>query len=91
MPVTHLPDRHRFVIATPAGEAELHYRMRPDGVMDLAHTFVPEAARGGTLASDLVKAAIAYAREQHLTLAATCPYVQSWLARHPDERELFVP
>lgn len=91
MTVTHLPERHRFVVETPAGEAELHYRMRPDGVMDLAHTFVPEGARGGTVASDLVEAAIAYAHEHHLTLAATCPYVQSWSKRHPEARELFVP
>ncbi|HET7042020.1 MAG TPA: GNAT family N-acetyltransferase [Gemmatimonadales bacterium] len=90
MSVTHAPDRHRFVVPTPHGEAELAYRLRPDGAMDLLHTFVPEAARGGTLASDLVSAAVAYARTHGLKLVATCPYVQSWLKRHQEAGELFV-
>lgn len=90
MPVTHHPDRHRFIVTTPDGEAELAYRIRKDGVMDLLHTFVPEAARGGTIASDLVKAAIVHATVNSIKLKATCPYVQSWLVRHPETRELFV-
>ena len=91
MPVTHDPARHRFLFPTPHGDAELVYHLRKDGAMDLLHTFVPEAARGGTIASDLVKAAIAHAREHNIRLVATCPYVQSWLVRHPETRELFVP
>ena len=91
MPVLHQPDRHRFVVPTPHGDAELVYRVLRDGTLDLEHTFVPEAARGGTLASDLVKAAITHARTNTLRLKATCPYVRSWLARHPEEQELFVP
>ena len=90
MPVTHAPDRHRFVVATPHGEAELAYRLRADGAMDLLHTFVPEAARGGTLASDLVDAAVAHARAHDLKLVATCPYVQKWLKRHQEEGPLFI-
>lgn len=90
MPATHDPAHSRFVFPTPHGDAELAYRIRKDGVMDLIHTFVPEAARGGTIASDLVKAAIAHATTNGLKLKATCPYVQSWLVRHPETRELFV-
>ncbi|HEX7918609.1 MAG TPA: GNAT family N-acetyltransferase [Gemmatimonadales bacterium] len=90
MPATHDPDHHRCLFPTPHGDAELVYRIRRDGVMDLLHTFVPEAARGGTIASDLVKSAIAHATANGLKLKATCPYVQSWLVRHPETRELFV-
>jgi predicted GNAT family acetyltransferase len=90
MPVLHLVDRHRFVLDTPAGEAELTYHMRADGTMDLVHTFVPEKARGGTIASDLVRAAVEYGKGQGLTMVATCPYVQSWLVRHPEEKKSFV-
>ena len=91
MPVLHDPTRHRFSVATPAGEAELVYRIRQrDGAMDLLHTFVPEAARGGSIASDLVEAAIAYGTEHQLHFVATCPYVQSWLKRHPEMAGRFV-
>jgi hypothetical protein len=91
MPATHDPERHRFVFPTPHGEAKLVYRQRRDGTLDLQHTFVPEATRGGTIASDLVKAAVLHATTHGIKLKATCPYVQSWLARHPEAQELFVP
>ena len=91
MTVTHDPTRHRFSVATPAGEAELVYHLRKsDGAMDLLHTFVPEGARGGTIASDLVETAIGHGREHGLKLVATCPYVQRWLTRHPEAADLFV-
>ena len=89
MPIVHRPDRHRFTLETPAGEAELSYRIREDGTMDLLHTFVPVKARGGTVASDLVRAAVDHAKAHDLKLVATCPYVQSWLVRHPEERDHF--
>jgi predicted GNAT family acetyltransferase len=33
-----------------------------------------------------VRHALAYARERGLRVMATCPYVQAWLRRHPNER-----
>ncbi len=90
MLVLHQRDRHRFTFETPAGEAELTYRIRDDGAMDLVHTFVPPAARGGTIASDLVRAAVDHAKAHNLKLAATCPYVQSWLVRHREAKGYFV-
>lgn len=90
MPATHTPDRHRFIVPTPAGDAELSYHASPNGDLDLQHTFVPPAARGGTIASDLVRAAVAHAQANKVKLIATCPYVQSWLVRHPDAKELFL-
>jgi predicted GNAT family acetyltransferase len=38
------------------------------------------------VADALVRAALAYARERDLNVIATCPYVQAWLRRHPEER-----
>ena len=90
MLVLHHRDQHRFTLETPAGEAELTYRTRDDGAMDLVHTFVPPAARGGLIASDLVRAAVDHAKAHDLKLVATCPYVQSWLVRHPEAKGLFV-
>ncbi|HEU4570704.1 MAG TPA: GNAT family N-acetyltransferase [Gemmatimonadales bacterium] len=90
MSATHDPLRHRFVIATPHGDAELVYRPRADGTLDLQHTFVPVEARGGTLASELVEAAVAHARAGDLRLIATCPYVRRWRERHPEAADRFV-
>jgi predicted GNAT family acetyltransferase len=86
MHVQHDPDRTRFVAPLDDGEAELVYSMFGDDVIDLQHTEVPRSAQGHGVGDALVRAALAYAREQHLQVMATCPYVQAWLRRHPGER-----
>ena len=50
------------------------------------HTEVPRSAAGHGVGDALVRAALAFAREQGQRVIATCPYVQAWLRKHPDER-----
>jgi len=84
LPVQHRADESRFVIATPNGEAELLYRLtgQPatgDGLsgarIDFYRTFVQPADRGKHLARVLVDAGLAWAREQHFEISASCWYV----------------
>ena len=84
--VRHEPDRSRFVVELPEGEAELVYGAFADDVIDLQHTEVPRARRGKGVGDALVRAALAYARSRGARVMATCPYVQQWLRRHPEER-----
>jgi len=86
MTVQHDPARSRFVVTLPDGDAELIYGMFADDVIDLQHTEVPASAQGKGVGDALVRAALAYARERDLRVIATCPYVQAWLRRHPEER-----
>ena len=86
MVVHHEPEDQRFVAEVPGGTAELLYSMFGDGVLNLEHTEVPPAARGLHVGDALIRAALAYAREQGYGVMATCPFAQRWLARHPDER-----
>jgi predicted GNAT family acetyltransferase len=89
--VRHLPDRHRFSADVGAAEpAVLAYEALDGGTLDLAHTVVPAEARGGGVASALVRAAVDHARANGLKLVPTCPYVAAWLERHPGERDVFV-
>jgi predicted GNAT family acetyltransferase len=63
--------------------AELTYRMKgEDAVVD--HTFVDPAARGGTLARDMVEAAVQWARRENRKIVAICPYVRSVFAKTPE-------
>lgn len=87
--VDHRPADHRFVADVAGGEAVLIYEPRADGALDLEHTIVPEEARGGGVGDALVRAAVAYARQEQVQLVPTCPYVEAWLARHPKERDVF--
>jgi len=74
------------VVALPDGDAELIYGRFTDDVIDLQHTEVPPSGRGKGIGDALVRAALAYARGRGARVMATCPYVQAWLRRHPDER-----
>ncbi|MEZ5322767.1 MAG: GNAT family N-acetyltransferase [Microthrixaceae bacterium] len=76
-------DRGRFVAVVEGHEAELVYILDGDR-LDLVHTGVPDAIGGRGVAAALVSAAVERARRERLVLVATCPYVASWVARHPD-------
>jgi predicted GNAT family acetyltransferase len=86
MTVRHDPEGSRFVVQLPDGEAQLFYAPFGDDILDLQHTEVPPSGQGEGVGDALVRAALAYAREHQLQVMATCPYVQAWLRRHPEER-----
>ena len=86
MTVEHDAEHSRFLVRLPDGEAELLYAPFGDDVLDLQHTEVPPSGQGKGVGDALIRAALAYAREQGMQVMATCPYVQTWLRRHPDER-----
>jgi predicted GNAT family acetyltransferase len=86
MTVQHDQQHSRFFIPLVDGDAELLYAPFGDDVIDLQHTEVPPSGQGHGAGDALVRAALAYAREQGLRVMATCPYVQAWLRRHPEER-----
>jgi len=86
VPVRHDPDHSRFFVPLPDGDAELIYAPFSEDVLDLQHTEVPPSGHGRRIGDALVRAALAYAREQGMRVMATCPYVQAWLRRHPEER-----
>jgi hypothetical protein len=88
MRVQHEPQRHRFSLEVAGGTAELVYRPLSDGIVELVHTGVPEAAAGQGIAGQLAQAAFDWARFTGTRLVVTCPYVRRWLERHPEQRDL---
>jgi predicted GNAT family acetyltransferase len=84
--VRHEPSEGRFVLAEDGAEAELRYRQRADRLI-LIHTGVPDALGGRGIGGRLVRAAVAYAREAHLTVVPWCPFARKWIADHPAEVE----
>jgi predicted GNAT family acetyltransferase len=81
---------HRFEIRTPEGLAKLEYRLRDDGVFVLVHTEVPAALEGHGLASRLARAALEHARDHELRVVVECPFVRSYLRKHPEFESLLV-
>ena len=88
MQIRHDTTAHRFIGETPSGPAILAYAPAVEATLELYSTYVPAAERGRGLGGQLVKAAVAYAREQGVSIIPTCWYVAEWLAIHPEHQDL---
>lgn len=91
MDVIQDAERHRFQADFPEGRGILIYRDAGPGVINLWHTEVDPALRGRGVANALARAAFDYARKNSLRVIPTCPFVQEWLKRHPEELDIVVP
>lgn len=88
MTVRDVPERHRFEIdqnGQPAGF--VRYRLG-EGEITFVHTEVDPAFEGKGLAGQLVKAALDDARGRGLRVIPQCPYVRSYIDRHPEYADL---
>jgi hypothetical protein len=81
-------DRSRFEMAVDGHTAFITFR-RSDGTITLVHTEVPEELGGRGVGTKLVAEALAYVRDNGLSLVAECPFVRRYLKRHPDEATSF--
>ena len=86
--IRHEPESRRVAAKVAGGVALISYRELPNRVLDLDHTFVPTAARGGGIASQLTAHALGYARQNEYHVIPSCPFVASFIRRHPEFREL---
>ena len=83
--ITDAPERERYE-ARLDGELAgiLEYYVEGDRI-DLIHTEVLPVHEGQGVGSALVRFALDDARRRGLGLIATCPYVRSYLRRHPED------
>src|SRR5262249_51561661 len=73
---------HRFVLEQDGAEGELVYDVE-DGRLFLLHTEVADALRGQGAGGQLVRAAVARAADDELTVVPWCPYARRGLRRPP--------
>jgi predicted GNAT family acetyltransferase len=57
----------------------------------LVHTDVPEAFGGRGIGSELARHALEEARVAGARVTAKCPFVRSWLERHPEYADIVTP
>jgi predicted GNAT family acetyltransferase len=65
----------------------IRYRTEP-GVVVLVHTEVDEAVEGTGVGSQLVRGALDDIRARGLRLVPLCPFVATYLRRHPEYDDL---
>jgi len=88
--VTHNEDAHRFEATVDGLLSLLAYRQFPDRLL-LYHTEVPAPLEGHGIAAKLTRAALDFARANHLHVAPLCPYVASFLLRNREYQDLLFP
>jgi predicted GNAT family acetyltransferase len=79
----------RYEIEVDGETAFLVYERRPNSIV-LVHTDVPESLGGRGLGGVLARHALDTARAAGTRVVVQCPFVQAWLRRHPDYRDIVV-
>ena len=88
--VADAPDRQRFEATLDGAMAGvLEYVVKRER-MALVHTEVSPSHEGRGVGAGLVRFAFADARRRGLKVIAICPYVQQYLVRHPEDRDIVV-
>ena len=65
----------------------LTYNQQGDTIYFI-HTEVPPALEGKGVGGELAKAGLDYARANNLKVVARCPFVASYVKRHPEYGDL---
>jgi predicted GNAT family acetyltransferase len=78
----------RFEMQVGDSMAVLTYQDRPNGTRVFLHTEVPPPIEGHGVGTQLVKAALDEAKEAGRHIVAQCPFVASYIARHPEYESL---
>lgn len=81
--------QQRYEIALDGHVAFLTYRRRNDSIL-LVHTEVPPAFRGRGFGQLLARHALDRARRDGHQVTVKCPFVTSWLERHPEYDDIVV-
>jgi predicted GNAT family acetyltransferase len=81
------PGEQRFEARVDGRVAFAQYIRRP-GEITFTHTEVPEELQGHGLANALARTALDAARGEGLAVVPRCPFIASYIARHPEYQAL---
>lgn len=85
--VQHNADVHRYEAVVDGHRSICEYEL-VDGKMIFTHTLVPPELRGRGIAEQLVRAALADARNAGRKVVPACSYVTKFIERHKEYQDL---
>jgi predicted GNAT family acetyltransferase len=88
--ITDAPERGRYEAHLDGELAGVLEYVIKYGRLALVHTEVLPAYEGKGIGSALVRFGLDDARRRALRVIASCPYVQDYLARHPEDDDIVV-
>ena len=89
--VEHRPEQRRYELLVGGTHAgELVYRERGDDIVAFLHTEVDPGIQRRGLGTALVTGALDDARARGQRIVPLCPFVDSFIRRHPEYAELAV-
>ena len=87
MEILHDIQKQKFYVVVDGLESHLEY-VKMENVLNLIHTYVPDALRGKGIAGEVLKAALTYAEENELKIIPSCSYVAAYIQRHKEYKNL---
>lgn len=88
MIIEHHPDRHRFEAILDGAVAGYIDYQRTGDVYDLQHTIVEKEFEGRGVGSALARGTFDEIRAQGAAAIPTCPFLASWIGKHPEYADL---
>ncbi|MFO8063740.1 MAG: GNAT family N-acetyltransferase [Spirochaetota bacterium] len=86
--VTHDATMTTFSVDLGDAEAVLTYLPVGEDTLDFVETYVPSEYRGKGIAAALAGEAFEYARKNGYRVIPSCPYIGTYLKRHPEYQDL---
>ncbi len=86
-PVINNPAEQRFEVTIEGHMAVAEYRLSADRII-FTHTEVPPDLQGRGIANQLAHTALEHARDHHLAVVPLCPFIASYIERHPEYQSL---
>ncbi len=88
--IVNNPTNQQFQVFLEDEMAFLEYRLS-DNMIVLMHTEVPEKLGARGIATALAAFAFDYARTHNLKVKIYCPFILTWIKRHPEQMDIVVP
>ena len=85
--VVNNPEKKRFEVVVDAHTAVAEYILTKDRII-FTHTEVPKALEGNGIGAALASTGLNHAKEQGLKVMPLCPFIASYIRKHPEYRAL---
>ena len=77
----------QFEIEIDGRTAFTMYRLKPGRII-LVHTEVPPELKGHGVGNALARVSLDYARDEKLQVIPRCPFISTFIRRHPEYEDL---